>query len=96
MHQNMLKDSEITLQNFRNSKVIQTYIERNPEVKFRSISEACLKIGGADLLNRIICMEHSQQEKTHRMEAKLNRNFNINPNQNKQVTHNNSFELDKH
>ena len=79
MHESHIKDLEITVQNFRNSKEIQTYFEKYPETQFKSINQACFEIGGIGLLSRIVCTKHTIQLKTHRLEAKLNKHNNIYP-----------------
>lgn len=79
MHESHIKDLEITVQNFKNSKEIQTYFEKYPEKQFKSINQACIEIGGIGLLSRIVCTKHTMQSKTHRLEAKLNKHNNIYP-----------------
>lgn len=79
MHQNFCKDLEIVQRNFDNSKEIRDFLKKNPEYTVESINKTCLDAGGIQLLQKIIQMPHTMNEKGATTEAVLNKHTNIYP-----------------
>lgn len=79
MHKNYCLDAQITEDNFRKSMEIATFLSAHPEYRDKSINEICMAAGGQNLLVRIMCFQHTMQEKSSRMEAMLNKHSNIYP-----------------
>ena len=79
MHKNYCLDAQITEDNFRKSTEIATFLCAHPEYRDKSINEICMAAGGQNLLVRIMCFQHTLQEKSSRMEAMLNKHSNIYP-----------------
>ena len=79
MHKNFCKDLEIVQRNFDNSKEIQDFLKKHPEYTVESINKTCLDAGGIQLLQNIIQMPHTMNEKGATTEAVLNKHTNIYP-----------------
>lgn len=79
MHKNFCLDAEITEQRFANSPIIANYLATHPEDSGLSINEICMKAGGINLLQTIICFDHAREEKSSRTEAVLNKHSSIYP-----------------
>lgn len=79
MHKNFCKDLEIVQRNFDNSKEIQDFLKENPEYTVESINKTCLDAGGIQLLQNIIQMPNTMNEKGATTEAVLNKHTNIYP-----------------
>lgn len=79
MHQNFCKDLEIVQRNFDNSKEIRDFLKENPEYTVESINKTCLDAGGIQLLQNIIQMPNTINEKGATTEAVLNKHTNIYP-----------------
>ena len=79
MHKNHYLDSQITMENFKNSPEIRAYLLEHPEYRGQSINEICMAAGGVNLLVRIISSKYILQEKDTRSEVILNKHSNIYP-----------------
>ena len=79
IHKNYCLDSQISIDRFKNSPEIQRFLAEHPEYREKSINETCMDAGGVNLLSRIICYQHSIQEKNIRIEAILNKHSGIYP-----------------
>ena len=81
MHRDFCLDNEITLERFRNSTEIKKFLEEHPEydTKDKSINRICLDAGGVSLFERIICLQHTRQNKSSREEAIINKHSGIYP-----------------
>lgn len=78
MYESNLKDSEITLNNFKNSPEIEKFLTENPDYKIESISKTCLDAGGDNLLGRIMSFRYTRNNDT-KTEATINKHSNIYP-----------------
>ncbi|WP_225340333.1 hypothetical protein [Lysinibacillus capsici] len=79
MHKDYCLDYQITMKNFNNSHVIKKFLEENSGYEDKSVNEICLAAGGVELLTQIFSFQHTQQNKSLRTEAKLNKHNNIYP-----------------
>lgn len=79
MHKNFCLDYPITLERFKKSTEINKFLTKHPEYRGKSINEICIAAGGENLLMRIVCFQHTMQEKNTRMEAMLNKHSGIYP-----------------
>lgn len=79
MEEDYRKDYEITMNNFYNSIEISRFLEANPDYEVRTVSETCMDAGGINLLERIRCSKHQQQNKSIKTEAIINKHTNIYP-----------------
>lgn len=78
MYESNLKDSEITLNNFKNSPEIEKFLIENPDYKIESINKTCLDAGGDNLLRRIMSFRYTRNNDT-KTEAIINKHSNIYP-----------------
>ena len=79
MHKNFCLDNQITIVRFEKSAEINKFLTEHPEYSEKSINEICMAAGGENLLTRIVCFQHTMQEKDTRMEAMLNKHSGIYP-----------------
>lgn len=79
MHKNCCLDNRITIDRFSKSPEIQKFLLEHPEYIGKSINEICMAAGGVKLLTRIVCLQHTMQEKSTRVEAVLNKHSGIYP-----------------
>lgn len=79
MHKNFCLDHQITIERFEKSTEIKAFLTEHPEYSEKSINEICMEAGGINLLTRIVCFQHTMQEKDTRMEAMLNKHSGIYP-----------------
>lgn len=73
------RDSEITKNNFYNSKEIAEFLEENPDYKEKTINEICMAAGGDDLLSRIMSFTYQRDNRNTKTEAIINKHTNIYP-----------------
>ena len=79
MHNNYCLDNKITMERFKKSSEIKKFLDEHPEYTQKNVNEICMAAGGTDLLVRILCFQHTMQEKETRMEAILNKHSGIYP-----------------
>ena len=79
MHKDFCLDSEITLQRFYSSVVIQKYLDGHPDEKDKTLNQICVEAGGLDLLKEILSHENAMRNQSVRMEAVLNKHTSIYP-----------------
>lgn len=79
MHKNFCLDNQITIERFKKSAEINKFLTEHPEYSEKSINKICMAAGGENLLTRIVCFQHTMQEKDTRMEAMLNKHSGIYP-----------------
>lgn len=78
MHENYIKDNEVTLNNFKNSSEIAKFLRENPDYKIKTINETCMDAGGVNLLTKIFSFSHTRRNDT-KTEAIINKHSNIYP-----------------
>lgn len=79
IHKNYCLDNKITNERFSKSTEISKFLIENPEYAGKSINEICLAAGGKELLDYVVCMQHTMQDKGTRLEAILNKHMGIYP-----------------
>lgn len=79
IHRSFCLDEQITINNFNKSTAISEFLKARPDYKGKSINEICMEAGGTDLLRNIISFKHTQEERTNRTEAVINKHSSIYP-----------------
>ncbi|GFI23942.1 hypothetical protein IMSAGC011_02732 [Lachnospiraceae bacterium] len=79
IYKNYCLDNKITNERFSKSTEISKFLTENPEYAGKSINEICLAAGGKELLDYVVCMQHTMQDKGTRLEAILNKHMGIYP-----------------
>lgn len=79
MHKSYCLDNKITIKRFSQSPEINAFLAEHPDYTKKNINEICMAAGGISLLKRIVCLDHTRQERSSRMEAMLNKHSGIYP-----------------
>lgn len=79
MYHNFYLDNEESVKNFENSTEIQSYLQEHPEDIGKSINEICMKVGGQELLLKIVCFKSTMKNSEISYELIINKHNSIYP-----------------